>query len=79
MLVRISSETDFIRRVSNTDTERIRITVYIDYINKKYTICSPNQEMVKLEHNSIDRLNAHVILLRQAHKFIKEELTRKEV
>lgn len=78
MMVKVNSETEFVRRVSNNDTERIRITVYIDFLNKKYTICSPNQEMVKLEHSSIDRLNAHISLLKQAHRFIKQELSGKE-
>lgn len=78
MIVRISSETEFTRRVSNTDTEKIKITVYIDYLRRRYTIVSPNEEAVKLEHYSIDRLNAHISLLRQAHKFIKQELSRKE-
>ena len=76
MLTKINSETHFTRRVSNTDTSRIKIIVYIDYIMYKYTICTPNEESVKLSHYSVDRLNAYVNLLRQAHTFIKKELTK---
>lgn len=77
MIRKENAEISFVRRVSNKNTERIKLTVYINYVTNNYTIVSPNEEAVKLEGNCIERLSAHIALLREAMNFIKKELKTK--
>lgn len=76
MMQRINSETEFHRRISNTNTGRISMTVYIDYTSKKYTIVEPSQESIFFESTSIELAHAKIKLLKEAMKFIEKELNQ---